>query len=315
MTSDTLPTLRRALFAATCCAALALLLGACAATTPTRGPGRPRGGPEAPYPVVLTASDERRNRALAGWAAVLGDAAAASPTPELRPVTATPVAMPAGLTTPPRLPRVIIDDEAEQSEEETRESLRRFIASAPALIGSELRDLALVGIADAPSGAGAKVARYHQRPFHYPLRNGYGEVEITFTPDLRVTALSSTAIPEGERLRPLLRSVTRQLTAEQAAAALASRGVAYTDASGAQQTRAVAAGSDITPRELVVFPVGREGQPPVLELHYAWELEVGGAGAPLIVYVDAVSGEQLAATPAASGAPAGSTPAPAAGGK
>jgi hypothetical protein len=295
MASQTHPTSLPRLFAATACASLALLLASCAAA-PTAGPGRPR-GPAAPYPVVLPASDERRERALAGWASVLGDAATASPTPELRPVTETPAALPAGLTTPPRLPRVIIDEADEQSEEETRESLRRFIASAPALIGSELRYLSLVEIVDAPGGAGAKLARYQQRPFHYPLRGDYGKVEITFTPDLRVTGLSSTAIPDGDRLRPLLRSITRQLTAEQAAASLASRGVTYTDAAGAQQTRAVASASDITPRELVIFPVRRDGQPPAIELHYAWELEVGGAGAPLLVYVDAVNGQQLAATP------------------
>jgi len=297
MSSKTLPTPPRLLPAAAC-AALALLLGACA-SNPAAGPGRPR-GPAAPYPVVLAASAERRQSALAGWASILGDAASASPTPELRPVTETPAALPAGLATLPRLPRVIIDDAAEQSEEETRESLRRFIASAPALIGSELRHLSLVEIVDAPGGAGAKLARYHQRPFHYPLRGDYGRVEITFTPDLRVTGLSSTAVPDGERLRPLLRSITRQLTADQAAAALAARAsVTYTDASGAQQTRPVASASDITPRELVIFPVRREGQPPALELHYAWELEVGGGGQPLLVYIDAVNGQQLAAAPAA----------------
>jgi hypothetical protein len=281
---------RRRLPAALGVAALALLLGACAAG-PTAGPGRPRGGPETPYPVVLAASDERRERVLADWAGGVGDAA---PAPELRPVTSTPVALPPAAAL--RLPRVIIDEEAEQSEEETRESLRRFITSAPALIGSELRDLSLIEIVDAPGGA--KLARYEQRPFHYPLRNDYGRVEITFTPDLRVTNIPRTAVPDGERLRPLLRNVTRErLTPERAAATVAGRALSYTDAAGAPQTRAAAPGAaDITPREMVVFPVRREGPPPALELRLAWELEVGGAGPPLLVYVDAVTGEQLAAT-------------------
>ena len=282
---------RGGLFAAGGVAALALLCAACA-SAPTTGPGRPR-GPATPYPVVLAASDERRERALAEWASALGGAAGDAP--ELQPVTATLLALPPALASPPRLPRVIIDDAAEQSEEETRESLRRFLDSAPSLVGSELRDLSLVEIVDAPGGA--KLARYQQRPFHYPLRNGYGRVEITFTPDLRVTNLSSTAVPDGERLRTLLRNVARQLTAEQAAASLAGRAFTYTDAAGTQQTRA-AAQADITPRELVVFPVRREGPPAALELRFAWELEVGGTGAPVLVYIDAVNGEQLAATPA-----------------
>jgi hypothetical protein len=298
MTTDTLRKHARGPFAATCGAALALLLGACAAATPPPGAGRPRGGPEAPYPVVLAPSAERRERALAGWANALGAGAAAAPTPELWPVTETPAALPAALAAAPRLPRVIIDEEAEQSEEETRESLRRFIASAQPLIGSELRDLSLVEIIDAPGGGGAKLARYQQRPFIYPLRNGYGRVEITFTPDFRVTGLSSTAIPEGDRLRPLLRSVARPLTAERAAASLAGRAVAYRDAAGNPQTRTVASAAEVVPRELVIFPIRREGQTPTVELHFAWELEVGGGAAPALVYVDAVSGEQLDVTAA-----------------
>lgn len=293
MLPRTLKTPTRGLLVSSCCAVLALLFGGCAAA-PTTGPGRPRGGPEAPYPVMLTASAERHERALAGWAAVLGTSASASPTPELRPVTETPVRLPATLAAPPRMPRVIIEDEAEQSEEETRESLRRFIASAPALIGSELRELSLVEVVDAPAGGGLKLARYQQRPFHYPLRNGFGRVEITFTPDLRVTELTSTAIPDGERLRPLLRSVSRQFDAQKAAALVVGRGVTYPDAGGQTQTRPVAE-ADLTPRELVIFPVRREGQTPALELHYAWELAVGGAGPPLLVYIDAVTGQQLAA--------------------
>ena len=283
---------RRALAAVFCGAGLASLLAACAAG-PGAGPGRPRGS-ESPYPVLLAASDERRERALADWAGVLGEPARTAPAPELNPVTATPAALPPAAT-PPRLPRVIIEDEGEQSEEETRESLRRFLDSAPALVGSELRDLSLVEIVDAPGGA--KLARYEQRPFHYPLRNGYGRVEITFTPDLRVTGLASTAVPDGERLRPLLRGVTRErLTPAQAAAKLAGAALSYTDAAGAAQTRPAPQAADIIPREMVVFPVRRDGPPPALELHLAWELEVAGAGAPLLVYVDAVTGEQLAVT-------------------
>jgi hypothetical protein len=283
---------RRRLSGATGVAALALLLGACAGG-PSAGPGRPRGGPETPYPVVLADSEERRARALANWAAVLGDSAGPAPTPELRPVTATPVALPPSAA--PRLPRVIIEEADEQSEEELRESLRRFITSAPALLGSELRDLSLVEIVDAPGGA--RLARYEQRPFHYPLRNGYGRVEIAFTPDLRVTGISSTAIPDGAVYRPLLRNVTRnRLTPERAAATLAGRALTYADAAGQPQTRAATPAADIKPREMVVYPLNRAGPPPALELRLAWELEVGGPGPPLLVYVDAVTGEQLGAT-------------------
>lgn len=279
---------------ASAAAALACVLGACAAATRPADPSRPRGANDQPYPVVLAASDERKAGALAAWSNLLGtEGASARPTPELRPVTATLGALPAGLSALPRMPRVIIKDEQEQTEEETRESLRRFIDGAGPLLGVAPGELSLVEMTDAPSGA--KRARYRQNPFRFPLRNGYGDVEVTFTPDLRVTGLSSTAIPDAERLRLAISAFRGQWTpAEKAVASLADRAVVYKDANGIQQTRTVAATGDATARELVVFPVRREGDSPALELHVAWEIYLGAQSPPLVVYVDALTGEQLA---------------------
>lgn len=282
-------------------AALAALACACAAATRPADPSRPRGAGDQPYPVILAASPEREARALAAWSEMLGAGnAGARPTPELRPVTATLSALPADLSTLPRMPRVIVKDEQEQSEEETRESLRRFIESAGPLLGVVPGELSLVEITGAPGGP--RRARYRQTPFRFPLRNGYGDLEVTFTPDLRVTGLSSTAIPDTERLRTALTAFRFQrLTAEKAVAALVERPVTFTDAAGNRQTRAVAATGDATPRELVVFPVPAAGGEPALELHLAWEIYLGAQSPALLVYVDALTGEQLAAT-TASGA-------------
>ncbi|HYH85974.1 MAG TPA: hypothetical protein VEX60_11020, partial [Pyrinomonadaceae bacterium] len=91
--------------------ASALLLCACAATTRPPDVERP-GANKPPYPVVLAASDERRAGVLANWKTVAGEqSAVTSPSPELQPVTATLAALPAGLSTPPRMPTVIIKDE------------------------------------------------------------------------------------------------------------------------------------------------------------------------------------------------------------
>ncbi|HEX7955951.1 MAG TPA: PepSY domain-containing protein, partial [Pyrinomonadaceae bacterium] len=235
--------------------------------------------------------------ALANWKTVLGEqAAAAAPAPELRPVTATLASLPAGLRDYPRLPLVVIDkDAAAQSEEETRESLRRFLTAAAPLLGVDMKHLALVGVSDAPAGGGARRATYQQNPFAYPLRNGYGAVEVTFTPDLRVVGLSSTAVPHAEPLARALAAVPKTLTAEQAAAALANRPVTYTDRAGAQQTRTLAGVEAAAARQFVVFPVRRDADPASLELHVAWEVEAGSAGAPLTVYVDAATGDVLGA--------------------
>jgi hypothetical protein len=274
---------------------LALLLCACASATRPAGADRPRAN-EPPRFAALAASDERRAAALANWAAVVGrQAAAASPAPELSPVTATLRTLPAGLTDFPRLPLVVIDDEKTRTEEETRESLRRFLASAAPLLGIEPKQLSLVRITDAPAGAGARRAVYRQHPFSYPLRNGYGTIEVTFTPDLRVVGLSSTAVPEAESLGRTLAQVPKTLTAEQAAAALANRPVTFNDRAGAQQTRTFTQVAASAARQLVVFPLRRDAEPASLELHVAWEVAVGGPDSALFAYVDAATGDVLGA--------------------
>jgi hypothetical protein len=276
-------------------AASSLCLGACASLTRSASPERPRAN-EPPRFATLAASDERRAAALANWKAVVGEqAAAAAPAPELRPVTETLAALPAGLRDYPRMPLVVIDkDEKSQSEEETRESLRRFLSTAAPLLGVDLKHLSLVGVSDANAGGGARRATYQQNPFPYPLRNGYGAVEVTFTPDLRVVGLSSTAVPDAEPLGRTLASVPKTLNAEQAAAALANRAVTYTDRAGVPQTRTLAQ-ADAAAQQLVVFPVPRAAGAGALELHVAWEVAAGGTNAPLLVYVDAATGDVLGA--------------------
>ncbi len=279
-------------------AALAALCGACAAS---RAPdaGLPRAN-EPAYPILLAASDERREQALAVWATLTAEQGITNaPAPELQLVTATLRALPL-LSMPLTLPK-IGDDVGHTSEadtdEATRESLRRFIAGAAPLLGVDPRYVTLTEIVG--DGNGAKRARYLHKPFLYPVRGGFGMLEITFTTDRRVTGLSSTAIPDAERIARALTSGRQLLRPEDAVKALAGRTVAFTDAAGREQTY-IGTGipGEFAAREIVVYPVRRDGAPPTLAFHLAWEIAVvGGSGAtpsPLI-YVDAVTGETLAA--------------------
>ncbi len=291
-------TFTRRIASACLLAVSSLALGACASMSRTASPEQPRADAPPPFAVLAT-SDERSTAALANWKTVVGEQiAAAAPAPELRPVTATLAGLPAGLSDYPRLPLVIIDDEKSQSEEETRESLRRFLSMAAPLLGFDLKHLSLVEVSDAPAaGGGARRALYRQTPFAYPLSNGYGVVEVTFTPDLRVVALSSTAVPDAATLGRALAAVPKALTAEQAVAALTNRPVAYTDRGDAQQTRTLTQADAAVARRLVVFPVRRDANPATLELHVAWEVAVGGgAQTPLLVYLDAATGDLLGAS-------------------
>jgi hypothetical protein len=279
------------LLLAACCAALALCLCSCAGASRTPDAAGPRAG-EPPYPILLTDDQNRRAAVLAAWAALTREAGAnGAPAPELQPVTASVRSLPATSTPALYLPKVGVG--ATMSEEETRESLRRFIASESRLIGADPQQLSLELRTDEADGT--KKARYQQQPYRRPLRGGYGVLEISFTDDRRIRQIYSTCIPETERLRAAfvnLRLPTPK--AEDVAKRLIGRTLAYTDASGNAQSLTVGNNlNEITVRELVVYPRTRASQPPALELHMAWEMTLGGATSSRTVYLDAVTDEVL----------------------
>ncbi|PYS93185.1 MAG: hypothetical protein DMF64_05750 [Acidobacteria bacterium] len=264
-------------------------MGACAAA---RGPEatRPRAN-EPTYPIILSASTERRELATAAWQALTQQQTAnAAPTPELQNVTATISALPQGVTL--ALPKVeIASNAATTKDEATRESLRRFLTSAAPLLGVAAKDLSLIEIRD--EGA-TKLVRYQQNPFPHPLRSNYGMIEIRITADGRVSALSSTAIPDTERLARALAAQPTKLTAQDAETRLAGRALSYGSA-GNTISYTVGPGDQVKARELIVYPLPRAGDPNTLELHLAWELAVARTGTTLLVYVDAVTGDIIAA--------------------
>jgi len=85
------------------------------------------------------------------------------------------------------------------NEDETREALRRFIRDYRELIGSDPAKLSLIERVDQPDGL--KLAIYQQRPFRFPIRGGYGKLEIRFTTDRRILNISSSCIPQAERVQ------------------------------------------------------------------------------------------------------------------
>ncbi|HYG08944.1 MAG TPA: hypothetical protein VD835_03110 [Pyrinomonadaceae bacterium] len=278
------------------CAALVITAGACAASRDP-DPSRPRSN-EPPYPIIIAANAERRDQALAGWAALARDNNVPNePPPPLQPVTATISALPeSGASL--RLPLVEIRNEdgqlrANSEEESRRESLRRFITGAGALLGVAPQNLSLVARTDEANGT--RRALYQQQPFPYPLRAGFGLLDITFTDDRRVLSLSSTAIPDTERLSRALALVRpQQLTADQAIERVRGRSLTLSGA-GAAPTYTVAPGDPVTPRELVVYPVRIPNDATALELRVAWEMAVGQGATPYLVYLDAIRGEIIAA--------------------
>lgn len=274
-------------------AALALFFGACAATPPPDATG-PRPD-EPPYPVMMTESADRRQATLAAWEKLAGEQGAANaPAPELQPVTASVRNLP--VNTQLYLPKV--GDPASHSkqgwEDATTESLRRFLESNPRLFGADPQQLSLVLLTDAADGT--KKAKYQQRPFRYPLRNGFGEVEISFTDDWRILQITSTGIPEIEQLQRAGTGIRPKFSADDIAKLITDHTLNYTDSAGTPQSLTIQAGDAIASRELVVYPLLSPGQTSSLEFHLAWEVFMTSAPNRAI-YVDAVTGEIISVTP------------------
>lgn len=280
-----------------------LCLTACSATRPVDAESPVRNANAPAYPLTLTETDVRRERALAAWrrltvkgngATTLAASHTTPPDPTLAPVTATITALPAATSSLP-LPNVgeIPVDDRRTGIERTREALRRFIVNGADLLGTTPAQLSLKEITE--QSATSRVARYEQSPFLHPLRNNYGALRIIFTPGLNVVGLSSTALPVDDDLRRAVNDLTPRTSAEEVAEKLINRSFVINDAAGQTQSVSVAPNTAIVVRQLVIYPVLRKGNDPAtLDLHLAWEVGVGDAStAAQTIYLDALTDDIL----------------------
>ena len=268
---------------------LLLLFGtACSTLQPPDANGPRSNAPL--YPVLLNDETNSEDDALVSWRQ-LATRYGVSPQAEVTidPLTATVKALPRVLPAPIMLPKVGV--EATQTEEETRESLRRFIDDWKALIGAEPADLSLVERTDEPSGI--KVARYEQRPFRYALRGGYGHLLIRFTANRQLVELSSSCLRNVDRLQAALANIAPKVTAEDAAKHIGGKAVNVTDANGRTQSFTLSPNEAAQATQLVVYVLPSTDKS-TLELHLAWEIETPNAPAKRI-YLDAVSDQIIAA--------------------
>jgi len=202
---------------------------------------------------------------------------------DLQPLTGTIHSVPANLDTSIFLPKV--GTESTQTEEETRESLRRFISDWRSVIGADPQQLSLVERTD---NGDVKVARYEQRPFRYPLRGNFGSLVIRFHNDRRVNNISSTCIPDAERLQAALASITPVVTADDAATLVMQKPVSI---AGAQPAVTLPTTATVDVRQLVVY-AKRASDQQTLELHLAWEIDVTN-GPIKTIYLDTISSQIL----------------------
>lgn len=261
--------------------------GACSALQPPDA-----GGPRSnvpPYPIGLADPAARLEEASVAWYQMSQHYGLAGKTEaNLNRFTGTIEGLPANAGTIV-LPKV--GAEPEQTEEQVRESLRRFIVEWRQLIGADPDQLSLVERTDEPSGI--KVARYEQKPFRYPLRGEFGQLVIRFRPNRQVVSISSNCIPNADRLQPQLAGLTPTIDAEQAMDHVRRQPVVVTDAGGRQQTFTIPSTATVNARQLVVYAQPANDQNGGLQLYLAWEVEVSN-GPVKTVYLDAVSDQVLA---------------------
>jgi hypothetical protein len=237
--------------------------------------------------VVYQASQERVDEAKAQWTNFLQEQGVVNPPPpELQPVTATIRDLPEGAQVKILLPKV--GTGASMSDDDIRESLRRFIDSTRGLIGSGSPQLSL--IQNSKGETVPEQAFYQQKPLRYAIRNGFGEVRIGFAPDRRVLHFSSTCIPNLPGIQRSIGNIKINLSAEQAAEYVAGRSFSFTDSSGTHQF-SVSPGELVDVKQMVVFPM-RSPDNSTLNLHLAWEITVGTSPARTL-YLDAVKPEVL----------------------
>lgn len=265
----------------------ALLFSSCAALQPPSATG-PRGN-DPLYPILFIEDSHRKEATLAALNR-LGQLSGKPNETELQlqPVTGTIRSLSSHSSGTLYLPKV--GAAVTMNEEETRESLRRFITDWQELIGSDPAKLSLVERTDQPDGS--KLANYEQRPFRYPISGNYGKLQINFTSDRRVLGLNSTCIPDADRIQTALSALNLRPKAEDAIKQLREKGLAYVDAQGNKGTFTLSTSSQIVARQMTIYILPAKTRPDTLEFHLAWQMDLTNAPVK-IAYVDAVSGETL----------------------
>lgn len=264
---------------------LVMATQACALTAPPNAAG-PRGN-VAPYPVLL-AEDDHRTEAATAAINHLTRSDVATVTAPLQLITSTIKSLPANTSANVYLPKVGANPL--MNEEETREALRRFIRDWQGPIGADPAKLSLVERTDQADGS--KLARYEQRAFRYPIRGDYGQLEIRFAADRRVLNITSTCIPDADKIQTALAAVSVKLKPEDAVTKLLTTDVAYSTAGANKQTFHATAANQPQAQELVTFitpafPIDSGEVSLVFQI--AWQINLTNAPVKS-VYVDAVTG-------------------------
>ncbi len=242
-------------------------------------------GPE--YPPVLDATPARQQASEAAWRALAQE----HQLPDTLRCDCDTI-----LLTPRALPveaagRIQVVKKNPFTDLELKEALRHFIEIHARLLGVNAGDtaigqpeLSLVTLSH--EGALTRVV-YHQRSFPYPLAEGFGTLAFTLSKSGHLLQWHSSLLP----------NVTLPARASLEASALPERFVgrefSHTSVAGQPLRYRVERIEEVFVKEAVVYPRVNGTR---LTIHLAYPIVVG-LGTTWMIYVDAMTGEELAVKP------------------
>jgi hypothetical protein len=239
------------------------------------------------YPPVIEDTPQRRQAAFEAWKKLLAEFQLPESRPELEPVLNTPRALPTEMAG-----RIAIQTKAGVfGELEAKEALRRFIDRASGAIfpnhtnGSAqtsvgLKDLSLDSFTDDGSFYRAV---YRQANYPFPVSGGYGELRLAVGKNGTLLQLNSRIIPALDL--PARAEIAPQSLVDK----MVGREFGYTNIAGQPMTYKVASRSEVSVKDLVVYPK-QEGNK--ITIHLAYPVEAG-QGMTWTVYVDAITGQEI----------------------
>jgi hypothetical protein len=269
--------------------ALSLCL-ALAVSCATVNVSEPKNAPRAQaYPPVIEAGGAREQAAGEAWGKFLAGRGLDYAPPDFEAALYTPRALPAALAG-----RVSIRPEGGASEPldemQAKNLLRAFIERERVLLTGDaasaltLKDLSLAAFS---ADANTYRAVYRQTNFPFPVAGGYGELRLVISRAGALLQLGSTLLPPVELQTPP--ALDRAAVTEK----LIGREFTYTSVAGQPLRYKVTSAEDVVIRDLVVYPQPEPGR---LTLRLAYPVEVG-SGTTWTIYLDAVSGQEIAAKP------------------
>jgi hypothetical protein len=239
------------------------------------------------YPPVIEDTLQRRQAALAAWKNLIAEFQLPEAALDQEPVLGGPRALPTEVAG-----RIALNAKGGAfGELEAKESLRRFIERASGLLFPNqtngqsqssigLKDLSLVSFAD--DGTFYR-AVYRQANYPFPISGGYGELRLA-------AGKNGTLLQINSRIIPAVDLPTRaEITPQSLIDKMVGREFTYTNIAGQPLSYKVANRSEISVKDLVVYPK-LEGNK--ITVHLAYPVEAG-QGMTWTVYVDAITGQEI----------------------